>query len=187
MVWKRPAFLVRVAQATILLLFFLFVRQTVSAAPFGQGEFGADVPFGSATSLSVALGGNVSLSLAPSGPNFVASGSHTITITSTDPVGYNLYIYSPSGTNMTGIPGTIPASSNTVAGALAVNTWGYNTTGSTTNFLGMTTAPVLLKSAIGPFKTGDNTAVTYGVLTDITKSAGSYNVSITYTAVAINE
>lgn len=165
----------------------LSVAPTVAASPFGQGVFGAHVPFGSVTSLAIALGGNVSLNLAPSGPNFVGSGSHTITVTSTDVVGYNLYIYSPSSTNMTNGTDTIPTSGNSSAGPLSTNTWGYNTTGSTTNYLGMTATPKLLKSASGPYETGDNTTVTYGVLTDITKSSGAYTVSVTYTAVATNE
>lgn len=167
-------------------LCILSLQQTAAASPFGQGVFGAAVPFGSVTSMTIALGGNVTLNLTPSGGTFVASGSHTITVTSTDVVGYKLYIYSPSGTAMSNGSGSIPASTNTTAGPLTTNSWGYNTDGST-NYLGMTTSPILLKSASGPFKAGDNTTVTYGVLTDITKGAGSYNVSVTYTAVAVNE
>ena len=158
-------------------------QQTVLASPFGQGVFGADVPFGSATSLSIALGGNVSLNLTPSGQYFTASGSHTITVTSTDVVGYRLYAYSPSSTNMAYGSQTIPASSNGSAAALATNTWGYNTDGSS-NYIGMTTTPTLIKDATGPSKTGDNTTVTYGVLTDLAQTAGSYTVSVVYTAVA---
>jgi len=167
-------------------LVLMAVQQTAGASPFGEGKFGADVPFGSQTSLSIALGGNVSLNLAPSGGNFVAQSSHTITVTSTDVVGYSLYIYSVGSTAMTNGSGSIPASGNTTAGPLAVNTWGYNTNGST-NYLGMTTVPALFKTATGPYKSGDNTTVTYGVLTDITKGAGSYNVSVTYTAVALTD
>lgn len=33
------------------------------ASPFGQGVFGTDVPFGSGTSMTVALGGNPSLNM----------------------------------------------------------------------------------------------------------------------------
>jgi hypothetical protein len=161
----------------------LSVVPAASASPFGQGVFGAQVPFGSVTSLTIALGSNVALQLAPSGGNFVGSGSHTITVTSTDVVGYNLYIYSPTGTTMTSSVDSIPASSNGSPGALSVDTWGYNTDASS-NYLGVTTTPVLLKSATGPFETGDNTTVTFGVLASGTKSEGSYSAAVTYTAVA---
>lgn len=167
-------------------LCILSFQQWAAASPFGQGVFGADVPFGSQTSLSISLGSNVSLNLAPSGSTFVANGSHTITVTSTDVVGYSLYIYGASGTSMVNGASTIPTSGNTSAGPLATNTWGYNATGSTTNYLGLTTTPVLLKTATGPYKSGDNTTVTYGAVTDITKGAGAYTVSVTYTAVALN-
>jgi len=158
----------------------------VSASPFGEGVFGAQVPFGSLTSMTIALGGSVSMTLAPSGPNFVGSGSHTITVTSTDVAGYSLYIYSAGSTNMSSSTSTIPASGNVTAAALATNTWGYNTNGST-NYIGVTTTPTLLKTALGPYETGDNTTVTYGVLTDVTKSAGAYTTTVTYTAVALND
>ncbi len=159
---------------------------TVAASPFGQGVFGAQVPFGSVTSLTISLGSDVALQLSPSGSNFVGSGSHTITVTSTDVVGYSLYIYAPGGTTMSSGTDTIPASSNGSAGALALDTWGYNTDGSS-NYLGMTTTPVLLKTATGPFETGDNTTVTFGVLASGTKSEGSYSTSVTYTAVALTD
>jgi hypothetical protein len=168
-------------------LFTIFsIAPSVAASPFGQGVFGADVPFGSVTSLTISLGSNVSLNLAPSGSTFVGSGSHTITVTSTDVVGYSLYVYSPTTTNMSNGSDTIPTSANSSAASLATNTWGYNTNGSS-NYIGMTTRPVLLKTATGPYKSGDTTTVTYGVLTDITKSAGNYTTSVTYTAVALTD
>ena len=141
------------------------------------------MPFGSGTSISIAFGGSPSMTLAPSGPNFTGSATHQVTVTTTDVVGYRLYIYSPSSTNMTNGTDTIPTSGNTVAGALGVNSWGYNTDASS-NFVGMTTSPTVLKDANGPYKSGDLTNVTYGVLAGPTKSAGSYTVSVVYTAVA---
>jgi hypothetical protein len=175
--------MIRPLQLLVLILLCASISSTASASPFGQGVFGADVPFGSATSLSIALGGNVSLSLTPSGGNFSASGSHTLTVTSTDVVGYKLYAYSPGSTNMVNGSDTIPASSNTSGAPLSVNSWGYNTDGSG-NYLGMTTAPTLIKDTTGPFKNGDNTTVTYAVLASIVKGAGDYKVSVVYTAVA---
>ena len=159
----------------------------VYASPFGWGEFGADVPFGSSTSLSIDLGSNVSLGLAPDGPNFSGTGSHIVTVTSTDVVGYLLYVHATSGTDMVSGSATIPASSNTSAGALAVNTWGYNTTGSTSQFLGMLNSNSLLKDADGPYKNGDQTTITYGALAGPTQAAGAYTVAVTYTAVAKNQ
>jgi hypothetical protein len=159
---------------------------TVAASPFGEGVFGAHVPFGSLTSLTISLGSNVSISMTPSGSTFVGSGSHTINVTSTDVVGYSLYIYDGSGTNMVNGASTIPASSNGSAAALTTNTWGYNIDGSS-NYLGVTSYPVVLKTAIGPYESGDSTTVTYGVLTDLTKSNGNYTNTVTYTAVALTD
>lgn len=157
------------------------------ASPFGQGVFGADVPFGSLTSIAINLGSDVNLALTPSGPNFVGTGSHVISVTSTDVVGYSLYVYGTGSTAMTNGTDSIPASSNGSLAPLSTNSWGYNITGSTTNYLGITTTPTLLKTAIGPYKTGDSTTVSYGVLTDITKSSGNYSTVVTYTAVALTD
>lgn len=179
--------LVRRIRATVMsaMLLCVGVLPSVSyASPFGQGVFGADVPFGSGTSLTVALGGNVSLSLTPSGGNFEGTGSHVLTVTTTDVVGYRLYIYGPTTTDMTNGSEVIAASGNTSAGALSTDTWGYNATGSTTNFIGMTGTPVVLKDANGPYKNGDNTTVTYGVKVSGTKGAGAYSSAVVYTAVA---
>jgi hypothetical protein len=164
----------------------LSVAPTVAASPFGQGVFGAQVPFGSVTSLTIDLGSNVNLTLNPSGPNFVGSGSHTITVTSTDVVGYSLYVYATGSTAMTNGTDTIPASANGTAAPLAVNTWGYNTDGST-NYKGITTIPTLFMTATGPYESGNSTTVTYGVVTDLTKSSGNYTANVTYTAVALTD
>lgn len=156
------------------------------ASPFGQGVFGANVPFGSATSLAIALGGNVALALTSNGSTMSASSSHTITVTSTDVVGYNLYAYCLSSCTMFSGANSIAASGNTTAGSLSLNTWGYNTNGSA-NYLGMLTTPTLLKAATGPYKSGDTTTVTYGVLTDATKPQGNYAVQVVYTVVAASD
>ncbi|MDB5177251.1 MAG: hypothetical protein JWN75_919 [Candidatus Saccharibacteria bacterium] len=171
------------AFTSLVLVSCILLQQPASASPFGQGVFGADVPFGSLTSMSIALGGNVSLNLSPSGGNFTGTGSHTVTVTSNDVVGYRLYLYSPSGTAMTNGSYTIPASANSTPAALATNSWGYNTDG-TSNFVGIRATPSIIKDANGPYKSGDNTTITYGALTDITKGAGAYTVSVVYTAVS---
>lgn len=157
----------------------------VHASPFGQGLFGADAPFGSLTSLAISLGGNVSMSLTQAGSDFSGSSSHVITVTSNDVVGYRLYAYCNSSTDMTNGSHTIAASANGSPSSLAMNTWGYNTD-SSSNYLGMLTTPSLIKDANGPYTSGDNTTVKYGVLADITKGSGDYTVGVVYTAAAKN-
>lgn len=178
---------VHILVTSLLLVSAVLLQQPVSASPFGQGVFGADVPFGANTSLSIALGANVTLPLTASGSIFNGTGTNSVTVTSTDVIGYRLYAYSPNSTSMTlsGGGDTIPASSNNTPAALATNTWGYNTDGSA-NYIGIKSVPALIKDAIGPFKNGDTTTLTFGAKTDITKSAGAYTVGVVYTAVGKN-
>lgn len=172
----------------LIVAFYAFLPSIpANAQPFGQGVFGADVPFGSATSLSINLGSNVPLSLSPSGGNFSGNGSHVVTVTSTDVVGYYLYAHTTGTTNMTSDSATIAASGNVSDASLSVGSWGYNTTGSTSNFRGMNATNALLKDASGPFKSGDATTITYGALVSNTQAAGTYTIPITYTAVAKNQ
>lgn len=176
-----------IVMALLFVMCLFLPSMTAHAQPFGQGLFGADVPFGSATSISINLGSDVPLSLSPSGSNFSGTGSHTVTITSTDVVGYYLYAHATTTGNMTNGSATIPASSNTSDVPLSVGTWGYNTTGSPTNFSGMGTTSVLLKDASGPYKNGDPTTITYGANVSNTQPAGTYTIGVTYTAVAKNQ
>lgn len=169
----------------IALLFIcsLVVQQSALASPFGAGAFGADVPFGSMTTIGIGLGSSPSMTLTPSGPNFSGSASQVVTVTSTDVVGYKLYINATTSTSMSNGTDTIAASANGSPSTLATNTWGYNITGSTTNFTGMTLSQVEIRSRTGPYKSGDATTLTYGALIDNTKSSGTYTVNVTYTAI----
>lgn len=161
---------------------FMFAVHHASASPFGVGVFGADVPFGGETSLTIATDGNVSIPVTPTSGGTLASGTSNITITSTDVVGYKLYIRSDGNTNMTNGASSLPASSNGSPAALAVNTWGYNTDASS-NFVGTTLSDVLIRSRTGPYRLGDITTVTYGVNVDESKPAGNYITNVVYTAV----
>ncbi len=161
---------------------------TAVASPFGQGVFSADVPFGAGTSMSIALAGTVNLMATDQGGGiFSGSGAHTVTVTSTDVVGYRLYLYAPTSTTLTNGSETIAASANTNLEPLATDTWGYNISGSTTNFVGMTNRPVVLHDSVGPHKNGEATTVTYGIKVNATKGAGDYSGSIVYTAVGKSE
>jgi hypothetical protein len=174
----RPLLLV-----TFLLMIFSLAG-TSYASPYSAGYYNANVPYSTQTSLAIALGSNVPLTLTPSGSNFSASGSSTVTVTSNDVNGYNLYIYNPSTASLVNGSATIPASSNTTEGPLSTNSWGYNIDGST-NYIGLTTSPVLLMSASGPYTSGNTTTVTFGVLAAQTDVPGTYTQTVTYTAVAL--
>jgi len=165
-----------------LLFFMIFATNITYAQTFGAGKFDANVPFGNQTSLSIATGGNVTINITPSGTSTLGTGNNAVTITSTDVVGYKLYLNAVSSTNLTKGANTIPASANVTPAALAVNTWGYNTDGSS-NFTGITGTAALILSATGPFETGNLTTFTYGVKVDSSQTAGSYTTTVVYTAV----
>lgn len=179
---KRQRTRIGLLTSMMMLGCLVVLQQPVLAQPFGIGLYGADVPFGNLTSLSINLGASVSMALTPSGPNLYGSGSQVVTVTSTDVVGYGLYIHNPTTTSMSNGTDTIAASSNVTAAPLAVNSWGYNVDGSS-NYIGLTTTPTLINDRTGPYKSGDNTTVTYGTLTSTSKGDGTYTIGVTYTAV----
>jgi hypothetical protein len=159
-----------------------FSTATSYAQPYGVGLYGANVPYGGTTSLAISTGSNVTIQITPTSSGTLGTASNTVTVTSTDVVGYKLYIRALSSTNMVNGSSTIPASANGTLNTLATNTWGYNTDASS-NFLGMTASDTLIKSRTGPYSTGDATQVTYGVKVDNSKAAGNYVTSVVYTAV----
>jgi hypothetical protein len=153
----------------------------VFAAPFGAGIYSADVPYGSQTSLTIATDGNVSIPVSPQAGGTLATGTSHVTVTSTDVVGYKLYVRALGSSSMDNLGTPLPASANGSPAALAVDTWGYNTDGSS-NFVGILTTDTLIKSVTGPKKGGDSTTFTYGVDLDLAKPAGNYSASVLYTA-----
>ena len=169
------------AIVSVVLLTISFVG-VASASPFGLGKFGENVPFGGQTSLTIATDGNVNIPVTPTSGGTLATGTSTVTVTSTDVVGFKLYIRADSNTNLANGGSNLPASSNVSPAALAVNTWGYNTDAST-NFAGITLLDVLIRTGTGPFSSGDITTVTYGLKIDESKPAGNYSSTIVYTAV----
>lgn len=154
----------------------------VGASPYGAGKYNANVPYGGQTQLTISTSGNIALNVIPSDSGTSASASGTVTVVSTDVVGYKLYIRSITSTNMANGASVIPASANGSPAALATNTWGYNLDGSS-NFTGMTLSDVLIRSATQPYTSGDVTTVTYGVKVNNAKKSGSYSNSVIYTAV----
>jgi hypothetical protein len=175
--------LTRPLQVLTVLSVIIAFGQTALASPFGQGYFGSNSPFGAETSITISLGSGANLSLTPSGANFYGTASSSVTVSSTDVNGYNLYIYSAGSSSLAHGSTSIPASANTTESALATNTWGYNTDASS-NFIGPTTSPVLLTSSSGPNVSGTTTTITFGALTSIITAEGVYTGNVTFTAVA---
>jgi hypothetical protein len=152
------------------------------ASPYGKGVYGANVPYGGQTSLSIATNGNINIPITPTTGGTLASGTSTVTVTSTDVMGYKLYLRALTNTSMNNLGALLPASANGSPAALAVNTWGYNTDASV-NYVGITLADVLIHAITVPASSGDITSVTYGMKLDLSKPAGNYVANVVYTAV----
>lgn len=155
---------------------------TSYASPYGMGIYNASVPYGSQTSLSISAQTNVGLSLNPAASGTLATSTGTVTVYSTDVVGFRLYVRSIGSTNLLQGAQTIAASANVTPASLAVNTWGFNIDASA-NFRGVQLTDILLKDMTGPYASGDVTTVTYGLYLDRSKPAGSYSTNVMYSAV----
>jgi hypothetical protein len=152
------------------------------AQPYGEGIYNENVPYGGQTELAIETSGNINVPITPTSDGVLATGISTITVTSTDVVGYELYIRALTSTDMDNLGTPLPASANSTPAALAINTWGYNTDASS-NFVGITLTDILIHSLVGPASSGDITDVTYGMKLDLSKPAGDYEASVVYTAV----
>lgn len=166
----------------IIILTMIFLPLSCVAQPYGKGLYDEDVPYGTQTSLSIAVNGNVGIPIIPTDSGVLADGSSTITVTSTDVKGYKLYIRALSDTNLNNSGAVLPASSNGLPAPLSINTWGYNTDASD-NYLGITLSDSLIKSVTSPVKNGDITNVKYGIYMNLSKPAGNYTTTVIYTAV----
>lgn len=152
------------------------------AQPYGKGLYNADVPYGSQTALSIATSGDINIPITPTDDGVLATGASVVTVTSTDVMGYKLYIRALSDTSMDNLGTLLPASANSSPAALTINTWGYNIDASN-DFVGIALIDTLIRSITVPASSGDITTVTYGINLDISKPAGNYIASIVYTAV----
>ena len=170
----------------IVVFIIVIVNFSVSsvsyAQPYGKGLYDVNVPYGSQTSLSIATNGNISIPVTPTTSGVLATGTSTVTVTSTDVKGYKLYIRALTNTNMNNLGALLPASANGSPAALAIDTWGYNVDASA-NFTGINLSDTLIRSITIPASSGDVTNVTYGMKLDLAKPAGNYVATVVYTAV----
>lgn len=167
---------------TFLAIFAIIISPSISfAQPYGKGLYDANVPYGNQTSLSISTSGNITIPITPTTDGTLATGSSTVTVSSTDVVGYKLYIRALNTTNMDNLGTPLPTSANGSPAPLSVDTWGYNTDAST-NFVGIGLTDTLIHSVSSPIK-NDATTVTYGMNLDFAKPAGNYSATVIYTAV----
>ncbi len=166
----------------VLIIIGILSPSACLAQPYGKGIYNENIPYGSQTSLSITTSGNVSIQVTPTAEGTLATGASNVTVTSTDVMGYKLYIRSLTDTSMNNLGATLLASANSSPAALLVNTWGYNTDAST-NFIGLTLDDTLIRSVSAPAPSGDVTTITYGVKVDMEKPAGNYEATVIYTAV----
>lgn len=168
--------------AVVVIITTLIYVPVSFAQPYGKGTYNANVHYGDLISLSIATSGNINIPITPASEGTLATGTGTVTVTSTDVMGYKLYIRALNNTDMNNNGTLLPASANATAANLAVNTWGYNTDASN-NFVGVSLNDVLIRSVTTPASTGSVTTITYGIKLDLTKPAGSYTTTVVYTAV----
>jgi len=131
----------------------------------------------------------LSLLIAPSPSGKEAKGEITINVTTDNPSGYSLYLSTIDvSTTLTHANGTdtIAMTSNTVAGTLLSNTWGYNKglASITSTFLAVPppASTAIISSSADPI-TNDKTTVTIGVKADTTLPSGLYSNTVVFTAI----
>ncbi len=182
----KKVILVKKLPLIIAIVGVFLISSTASANPYGTGQYGEDVGYGSETELSIATDGDVSIPITPTTAGVLGTGTSKVTVTSTDVVGYKLYIRSLTSTDMVNLGTPLPASGNGALAPLAINTWGYKVLPHAPNeFVGITLSDALIRSFTGPTLTaGDrDTEITYGAYIDLTKPAGIFATTVVYTAV----
>lgn len=168
-----------------ILLMCLLITPLSYAQPYGIGKYGI-ITYGNLTSLSINTSGNINITnITPTDSGTLGTGTSTVTVTSTDVVGYKLYIQALNGiTYMNNLGTHLDASANAYPSStnLSTNTWGFNTD-SSSNFAGITNSDVQIDSVTGPITSGHITSIKYGVNINTSKPAGNYSAQVVYTAV----
>jgi hypothetical protein len=156
------------------------------AQPYGKGLYGLTL-YGGQTSLTISLNSsNVTIpTITPTQTGTLGTANNTVTVASTDVMGYKLYIRANTDTNMYNL-GTPLATATFSAPGATKNVWGYNTD-QTANFTAMALSDTQIYAATAPTTgAGHDTIVTYGLYLDFAKPAGNYTTTtngIVYTAV----
>jgi hypothetical protein len=180
---KKPILFIIVGLSVIIAL---AISPVSYAQPYGKGLYGI-TKYGNQTSLTISVNsGNVNIpTITPTQTGTLGTANNTVTVASTDVMGYKLYIRANTDTNMYNLGTPLATATFSVPG-VTKDVWGYNTD-QTTNFTAMTLSDSQIYSTTAPTAgAGHDTIVTYGLYLDFAKPAGNYATTtngIVYTAV----
>lgn len=187
------------------LLVVLLAPSFALATNYGEGIYGS-CTYNETCSISLTTSGTVTLPLTPSPSGAVTIDKDVVNVTTNSGGGYTLRLESVSGTSNNLVNGgeDIPAISATPGSpaTLGLNEWGYRIDGalgfgagpssaitnqpsSSLTFAGVPLlgSPQNIKITASSAPSGDITNVWYGVRADISKPAGNYSSTVTYTAI----
>jgi len=157
------------------------------ASPYGAGLYNENVPYGSATSISLTTSGTVALLATPGGAT--VTNTDTVTVTTSDVDGYILNLKdNDTNLNLVKVGDTIVPTSGTFAVPAAIDSdsWGYRiSTFAPDTYAGITSSAGAgdnIRTRTGPYTSGDQTIVTYAVKVSATKTSGLYTDTVLYTA-----
>ena len=191
----------RIAAGVVSALALSFVALPAFAVQDTQQQQ-VEVIINPAITLNIANGGNgfATIQMTPNPQtSAVATDDHVAAVMTNNATGYSLTLSMISADADAGRLrlNTMAAGACTAtncinpiaaAGALGINTWGFNTTGSATNFsvVPAFAAPVQISTSTGPVNgtTTGRTSVTFGTRVDTSIAAGTYLNHVIYTAVA---
>lgn len=177
---------------------------TTDTTTYGSGSYGG-CDYG-ACAITLSGGGTKNANVSPTPTGSCTVQSDTVSVLTDSASGYTLTMTTSTTDNrMAGTAGTIAASSGTAASplTLAVNSWGYRvdglsgfgsgptssqSSGSTPSvpFAGVPASngtPTSVAYSSGPANPAQSTTIWYGICANATVTAGSYSVSVMYTAV----
>ncbi len=177
---------------------------TTDSATYGSGGYG-NCSYGSCT-ITLTSGGTTNVNVVPNPTGKCTVQSDTASVLTDNPTGYSLTMTTSTTNNsMTGTAGSISSSSATAASPtiLSMNTWGYRVDGlagfgaGPTSPLSSGSVPSTTFAKVPPSNLAGtqvassssaanpavNTTVWYGVCANSAVTAGTYSVTVTYTAV----
>jgi len=187
------------------LLVALLAPSIVFATNYGAGVYGS-CTYNETCTISIATSGTVTLPATTNPSGVVTIDKDIVTVTTNSSGGYTLSLESVSGSSSELVNGgeVIPAISATAGSpaTLGLNEWGYRIDGalgfgagptsaitsqpsSSLTFAGVPLlgAPQDIKVTASSAPSGDVTNIWYGLRADMSKPAGTYTSTVTYTAV----